>query len=97
MSSPASVIHARVEAWRLVLAAGGTVKEKLPAGKASVAVTVLPNVAGDLDQGLRVLEQRLIAAANAAQSPGTKFSVEVSPTDLLGLSAAAEIRGPAHA
>ncbi len=94
MSCPASAIHSRVEAWRKVLAGGTTVKEKFAAGAASVAIVVLPNAAGDLNQGLAVLEQRLVAAASAAQSLGTKFEVTVKPTELLGLSASAEVRGP---
>ena len=95
MANPAKVVHGRIEAWRPVVAAGGTVKERFTAGRARVAVEVLPNVAGDMHKGLIALEQRLVAAVNAAQAPGTKFSVEVKPTELLGLSAVAEVRGPA--
>ncbi|MEO0077938.1 MAG: hypothetical protein ABIK86_02950 [candidate division WOR-3 bacterium] len=94
MSCPASAIHSRIEAWRKVLAGGTTVKEKFTAGAASVAIVILPDAAGDLNQGLTVLEQRLVAAVSAAQSLGTKFEVTIKPTELLGLSPTAEVRGP---
>ncbi len=95
MSSPASIIHARILAWGPVLVTGSEVREKFAARKASISIIITPNVPGDIGQGLSVLEQKLVAAANAAQSPGTKIQVKVEPLETLGLQAAAEVRGPA--
>jgi hypothetical protein len=94
MSSPAAVIHARILAWGPVLVSGTEVRETLSAGEASISVIVTPNVPGDLGRGLSVLEQKLVAAANAAQAPGTKIQVKVEPLEMLGLQAAAEVLGP---
>ena len=95
MSSPSAVINARILAWGPVLVTGGTVRESFVAGKASVSITITPNVPGDLGQGLSVLEQKLVAAANATQAPGTKIEVKVEPLAMLGLQAAGEVLGPA--
>jgi len=94
MSSPAAVIHARILAWRPVLGGGSDVREKFVAGKAGISIIVTPSVPGDLGRGLSVLEQKLVAAANAAQAPSTKIEVSVKPGDRLGFQAAAEVLGP---
>jgi len=95
MSSPTAVIHARILAWGPVLVNGGTVRESFLAGKASVSIIITPNVPGDLGQGLSELEQKLVAAANAALAPGIKIEVKVEPLATLGLQAVAEVLGPA--
>ena len=74
---------------------GGTVRESFLAGKASVSIIITPNVPGDLGQGLSELEQKLVAAANAALAPGIKIEVKVEPLATLGLQAVAEVLGPA--
>jgi hypothetical protein len=96
MNSPTAVIHTRILVWGPVLAQGTGVREKFDAGKASISIIITPNVPGDLGQGLAVLEQKLVAAANAAQAPGTKIEVKVEPLAMLGLQAAAEVLGPAQ-
>jgi hypothetical protein len=95
MSSPAAVIYERTRAWRPVLAGGSEVREKFVAGRATVSIIIRPGVTGNLETGLRTLEQRLVAAANAAQVPGVKIEVKVEPLETLGLAAAAEVLGPA--
>jgi hypothetical protein len=54
----------------------------------------VPGAAGDVNQGIKVLEQRLIAVMNAAQESHFVTEARVRPDENLGLNAVAKVAGP---
>ena len=94
MSGPEAIVHERVAKWRPMLLSGQPVKEMFPAGKAQVSADVRTGAPGDVNQGIRVLEQRLVAAVNAAQESHFVTEVRVRPDENLGLNAVVKVSGP---
>ena len=94
MSGAEAIVHERVAKWRPILLSGQPVKDIFPAGRARVSADVRTGAPADVNQGIKVLEQRLIAAVNAAQVSHFVTEVRVRPDENLGLNAVAKVTGP---
>jgi hypothetical protein len=89
--SPDAIVRERVAKWCPILLAGGNAKEMFRAGKAQVSADIRTDAPGDVDQGIKVLEQRLIAAVDAAQESHFVAEVRVRPDEKLGLNVDAKV------
>jgi hypothetical protein len=94
MSVPEAIVRERVAKWRPILLSGGHVEDTFPAGKAQVSADVRTGAPGDVNQGIKALEQRLIDAVTAAQESHFVTEVRVRPDENLGLNAVAKVAGP---
>jgi hypothetical protein len=75
-------------------AVGPTGEGHVPGSRAQVSADVRTGAPGDVNLGIKVLEQRLIAALNAAQESHFVTEVRVGPDENLGLNAVAKVAGP---
>jgi hypothetical protein len=94
MSGSEAIVHERVAKWRPILLSGQPVKDMFMAGKAQVSADVRTGAPGDVNQGIKALEQRLIDAVKAAQESHFVTEVRVRPDENLGLNAVAKVAGP---
>jgi hypothetical protein len=83
-----------VAKWHPILLSGERVEDMFPAGKAQVSADVRTGAPGDVNLGIKALEQRLVDAVNAAQDSHFVTEVRVRPDENLGLNAVVKVAGP---